>query len=301
MIWVLTQSVIFQDPHRDNRRPLIWFRYVHWYGPVLEARKGGMFVIKHCKIGKKEFSFLYQLKGSSVLVKLLQKKSWRRLRVALALSGERAARRSLSDTLDGLSVGSERLVKVINLSKEPIRLQFRRLMAARCCTARAGPSAERVVAFMHRDERKTSGATSALSAIRWKVAYSSKVTQLLLSERQEQFYTPYARQSHYFGISFSLRSSENHLNFVQDNTDSSGHFVFCPFPNPSRQILLWVSLWRQYPRFSVTQCVVKGDVSDEMGGNAPHQPAELNLYCSPRRGGGPWRFLHYWSFAITFR
>lgn len=71
------------------------------------------------------------------------------LRVALALSGERAAKRSLSDTLDGLSVGSELLVKVINLSKEPIRLQFRRLMAARCSTARAGPSAKRVVAFMH--------------------------------------------------------------------------------------------------------------------------------------------------------
>lgn len=73
----------------------------------------------------------------------------RRLCVALVLRDKRAAKWSLGDTLDGLSVGSELLVKVINLSKEPIRLQFRRLMAARWRTARAGPSAERVVAFMH--------------------------------------------------------------------------------------------------------------------------------------------------------
>lgn len=88
------------------------------------------------------------------------------LRVALALSAERAAKPSLSGTLDGLSVGSELLVKVINLSKEPIRLQFRRLMAARRPTARVGPTAKRVVAFMLRDERKTSSVTSAVSAIR---------------------------------------------------------------------------------------------------------------------------------------
>lgn len=88
------------------------------------------------------------------------------LRVALALSGERAAKRSLSDTLDGFAVGSELLVKVINLSKEPIRLRFRRLMAARWRTARAGPSAKRVVVFMHRDERKTSSMALAVSAIR---------------------------------------------------------------------------------------------------------------------------------------
>lgn len=71
------------------------------------------------------------------------------LRVAPVLRDKRAAEWSLGDTLDGLSVGSELLVKVINLSKEPIRLRFRRLMAARWRTARAGPSAERVVAFMH--------------------------------------------------------------------------------------------------------------------------------------------------------
>lgn len=160
------------------------------------------------------------------------------LRVAPVLRDERAAEWSLGDTLDGLSVGSELLVKVINLSKEPIRLRFRRLMAARWRTARAGPSAERVVAFMHWDERKTSSVTSAASAMRWKVTYLSKVARLLLFERPKSFRAHSAHRSRYFGVSLSLRPSENHLNFVQDNTDSSGHFVLCPFPHPSRQILL---------------------------------------------------------------
>lgn len=117
----------------------------------------------------------------------------RHLRAALAPCDERAAKWSLGDTLDGLSVGSQLLVKVINLSKEPIRRQFRRLMAARWPTARAGPSAKPVVAFMHRDERKTSSATPAVSARRWKVTYLSKAKRLLLFERQERCYARYTQ------------------------------------------------------------------------------------------------------------
>lgn len=107
---------------------------------------------------------------------------------------------SADQTLGGLSVGSQASVKVINLSNGPIRLQFRRLMAARCRTARAGPSAKRVVAFMHWDERKTSRVTSVVSVVRWKVAYLSKVKRLLLFERQESFYAHCTQRSHYFGI-----------------------------------------------------------------------------------------------------
>lgn len=87
-------------------------------------------------------------------------------------SGKRATKRVLSQPASqpcGLAVGSEPLVKVINLCNGPIRLQFRRLMTARCVTARVGPAAGWVVAFMYGDERKTSRLSLAVSALTRKM------------------------------------------------------------------------------------------------------------------------------------
>ena len=68
--------------------------------------------------------------------------------------------------LRGLAVGSEPLVRVINLCNGPIRLQFRRLTTARCVTARAKPSADWVLTFMYGDERKQSRLKALLSVKR---------------------------------------------------------------------------------------------------------------------------------------
>lgn len=91
---------------------------------------------------------------------------------------------SQPDTSVYPAVGSEPLVRVINLCNGPIRLQFRRLMTARCVTARAGPSAGRVVAFMYGDERKQAW----LSVSGWKY---------LLKKGRDRFHLSFEKDAHY--------------------------------------------------------------------------------------------------------
>lgn len=82
------------------------------------------------------------------------------------MAKEQSSRSQAARHLCRLIAGPEQLVRVINLCNGPIRLQFRGLMTARCVTARAGPSADWVVAFMYGDERKTSRLSSAVSVRR---------------------------------------------------------------------------------------------------------------------------------------
>lgn len=126
--------------------------------------------------------------------------------------------------LCGLAVGSEPLVKVINLCNGPIRLQFRRLMTARCVTARAGPAAGWVVAFMYGDERKTSRLSLAMSAITRKMTYFFKkcCDHFHLSVKKD--FVHIILIIHTISV-FPPYSSKNHLNFVQCNIDSIRHIV----------------------------------------------------------------------------
>lgn len=61
-------------------------------------------------------------------------------------------------------------------------------MTARCVTARVGPAAGWVVAFMYGDERKTSRLSLAVSALTRKMtSFFLKVLRPLSFERQERF------------------------------------------------------------------------------------------------------------------
>lgn len=110
------------------------------------------------------------------------------------------------------AVGSKPLVRVINLCNEPIRLQFRGLMAARCVTARAGLSADRLLAFTCWDEREASGIR--LAGKIWKGAFkASAVTTLVWIHSEalrrilhmKQRFTPCKSTFRRFILSVSLK------------------------------------------------------------------------------------------------
>lgn len=130
---------------------------------------------------------------------------------------EQLSRSETVSHLCGLAVGSKPLVRVINLCNGPIRLQFRRLMTARCVTARAGLSADWVVAFMPVDKRKQAGWTQ-LSKEKWHI---SKIVLELHSSEYNTNNCVHILLFNNISAFFVVYSSDNHLNFTQCNIPSN--------------------------------------------------------------------------------